>query len=48
MLNGMMNAGFIVTQPFLLDLEEEQLRGTQFEINAAYAHELKKAMPLRF
>ena len=48
MLNGMMNAGFVVTQPFLLDLDEAQLRMTQFEINAAYAHELKKALPVRF
>jgi hypothetical protein len=48
MLNGMMNAGFVVTVPYLLELEEAQLRSTQFEINSAYAQELRKALPVRF
>jgi hypothetical protein len=48
MINGMMNAGFIVTVPYLLEITEDQLRTTQFEINSAYAHELRKALPVRF
>ncbi len=48
MLNGMMNAGFVVTAPYLLEINEEQLRTTQFEINSAYTHELRKSMPVRF
>jgi len=48
MINGMMNAGFIVTVPYLLEITEEDLRTTQFEINSAYAHELRKALPVRF
>ncbi|MEO7931719.1 MAG: hypothetical protein ABIT76_01030 [Chthoniobacterales bacterium] len=48
MLNGMMNAGFVVTVPYLLEVDEAQLRTTQFEINSAYAHELRKALPVRF
>ena len=48
MLNGMMNAGFVVTVPYLLEICEDELLTTQFEINSAYAHELRKAMPVRF
>ncbi len=47
-LNGMMNAGFILTDPYLLDLVVEDLAATRFEINAGYAHELRKALPVRF
>lgn len=48
MVNGMMNAGFIVSVPYLLEIAIEDLRTTKFEVNSAYVHELKKAMPARF
>lgn len=48
MLNGMMNTGFIVTDPYLLEITEELLHTTQFEINSAYVHEIRKALPVRF
>ena len=48
MLNGMMNAGFVITTPYLLEVMEEQFLATCFEINSAYAHELRKSLPVRF
>lgn len=47
MLNGMMNAGFIITEPYLLEFSQEQLPTIRFEVNGAYAHELKKSMTFR-
>lgn len=48
MLNGMMNAGFVVTSPYLLEVAEELFSTTCFEINSAYAHEIRKSLPVRF
>ncbi len=48
MLNGMMNAGFIITEPYLIEISEEALTAVKFEVNGAYSHELKKSMAKRF
>jgi hypothetical protein len=48
MMNGMMNAGFVITVPYRLEISLEHLLTTQFEINSGYAHELRKALPVRF
>lgn len=44
MLNGMMNAGYVNTTPYLLELKLEELPATHFETNPAYIHQIKQAM----
>ena len=43
-LNGMMSAGFIESVPYCEEVDTADLTNTAFEINPAYASELRSAM----
>jgi len=44
LLFGMMNAGFVVTTPYLLDISLEQIQEVNFEVNPAYARQIRQTM----
>lgn len=43
-LNSLMSAGFVESVPYRDQVEMAEMPVTSFEINAAYAHELRKAL----
>ncbi len=43
-LNGLMSAGFVESVPYRDEIELAEMPVTSFEVNAAYAHELKEAL----
>jgi hypothetical protein len=43
-LNGLMDAGYVETEPPVHHVEAFAIFETQFEINPGYAHELKDAL----
>ena len=43
-LNGLMSAGFVESVPYREEVELAEMPVTSFEVNAAYAHELKEAL----
>ena len=45
-LNAMMDAGYVESTPFAEKTTIEAMPATEFEVNSAYAHELKTAMHL--
>ncbi len=45
-LNAMMDVGYVESTPFTEKTTVEAMPGTEFEVNSAYAHELKSAMHL--
>jgi len=47
-LNGMMNAGFVITTPQFLHINPGDLPATQFEVNPAYAREIRNVLYRKF
>ena len=43
-LNSLISAGFVESVPYRDEVELAELPVTSFEVNAAYAHELKEAL----
>jgi hypothetical protein len=43
-LNSLMSAGFIETVPYYDEVQMAEVPVTAFELNPAYAHELKQAL----
>lgn len=43
-LNGLMVVGYVEPTPYSEQVSIERVRETEFEINSAYAHELKTAI----
>lgn len=43
-LNSLMSAGFVESVPYRDQIEMAEMPVTSFEINAAYAHELRNAL----
>lgn len=43
-LNSLISAGFVETVPYRDQVEMAEVPVTTFEVNAAYAHQLRKAM----
>lgn len=43
-LNGLIAAGFVETIPYAEQVDLAEMPTTSFEINPAYAHELRQAM----
>ena len=43
-LNGLISAGFVESVPYRDEIELAEMPVTSFEVNAAYAHELKEAL----
>ena len=43
-LNSLMSAGFIETVPYYDEVQIAEMPVTAFELNPAYAHELKQAL----
>lgn len=46
-LNGLMVVGYVESAPYAETLAAERVRETEFEVNSAYAHELKEALRRR-
>lgn len=46
-LNSLMSAGFVETVPFQAEVALAEMPVTSFELNPAYAHELKQALQRR-
>ena len=46
-LNSLMSAGFVESIPYYEQVEMAEMPGTMFEINPAYAHEIKAAFNRR-
>ena len=46
-INSLMSAGFVESVPFHEEIEMAEMPVTAFEVNAAYAHELKEALQRR-
>lgn len=46
-LNGMMDLGYVESNPMVDRVDVEAMRVTEFELNPNYAHELKPAMGYR-
>lgn len=45
-LNGLMTVGFVECTPYAEQVGLEAMPTTEFEVNSAYAHELKAALGL--
>jgi hypothetical protein len=43
-LNSLMSAGFVETVPYYEEVQLAEMPVTAFELNPAYAHELKQAL----
>ena len=43
-LNGLISAGFVESVPYRDEIDLAEMPVTSFEVNAAYAHELKEAL----
>ena len=43
-LNSLISAGFVESVPYRDEIELAEMPVTSFEVNAAYAHELKEAL----
>jgi hypothetical protein len=43
-LNSLMSAGFVETVPYYEEIQLAEMPVTAFELNPAYAHELKQAL----
>lgn len=43
-LNGLMSAGFVESVPFCEEISRTEMPGTVFELNPAYAQDLKQAL----
>ncbi len=43
-LNALLTAGFIESQPYRESIEASDLETMKFEVNPSYAHELREAM----
>ncbi len=43
-LNGLMEVGYVECTPFAEQTSVAALDGTEYEVNSAYAHELKTAL----
>ena len=43
-LNSLISAGFVESVPYRDEVELAEMPVTSFEVNAAYAHELKEAL----
>ena len=43
-LNGLISVGFVESVPYREEIELAEMPVTSFEVNAAYAHELKQAL----
>ncbi len=43
-LNALLAAGFVESQPYREEITVEELVSIEFEVNPSYAHELKEAM----
>ena len=43
-LNSLISAGFVESVPYRDEIEMAEMPVTSFEVNAAYAHELKEAL----
>lgn len=43
-LNALLAAGFVESQPYREEITVEELVSIEFEVNPSYAHELKDAM----
>ncbi len=43
-LNGLMEVGYVECDPFANQTSADALPATQYEVNSAYAHELKTAL----
>ena len=46
-LNGLMVVGYVECTPYAENIGAERVRETEFEVNSAYAHELKEALRRR-
>ena len=46
-LNGLMVVGYVECTPYAESVPAERVRETEFEVNSAYAHELKEALRRR-
>lgn len=46
-LNSLISAGFVEPAPYCDQVELEQMHATAFEMNPAYAHDLKSALHRR-
>ncbi len=46
-LNGLMVVGYVECTPYADQIATERVRETEFEVNSAYAHELKEALRRR-
>lgn len=46
-LNSLMSAGFVESVPFFEEVQLADMPVTAFELNPAYAHELKGAISMR-
>jgi hypothetical protein len=46
-LNGLMSAGYVESIPFCEEVQLAEMPATAFELNPAYAHELKQALHRR-
>ena len=46
-LNGLMVVGCVESSPYAETVPVERVRETEFEVNSAYAHELKEALRRR-
>jgi hypothetical protein len=47
-LNGLMSAGFVESVPYYEEVGMAEMPVTMFEVNPAYAHEIKGAFMRRF
>jgi len=47
-LNSLMAAGFVESVPYYEQVELAQMPVTAFEVNPAYAHELREALSRRY
>ena len=43
-LNGLMSAGFVESVPYYEEVQLAEMPVTAFELNPAYAHELRQAL----
>ena len=46
-LNGLMSAGFIESIPYREEVPLAEIMATAFEVNPAYAHEIRRALSQR-
>ncbi len=47
-LNSLISAGYVTTIPFAEEVPLAEMATFQFEVNPAYAHDLKRALVRRF